>query len=70
MTSRPGQQTIVTHILPNNSRSKGDQTMKLGQLIECNTRNIFLEKSFTKYDGETSSRIFSEKLKLSIYLDQ
>ena len=70
MTSRPGQQTILTHILPNNSRSKGNQTMKVGQLIEFNTRNIFLEKSFTKCDGETSSRIFSEKLKLSISLDQ
>ena len=70
MTSRPGQQTIVINILPNNSRSKGNQTMKLGQLIEFNTRNIFLEKSFTKCDGETSSRIFSEKLKLSISLDQ
>ena len=29
-------------------------------------RNIFLEKSHTKCGGETSSRLFSEKLKLSI----
>ena len=36
------------------SRSKGNQTMKfgLGQLIKYNMRNIFLEKSFTKCDGE------------------
>ena len=34
MTSQPGQQTIATHILPNISRSKGNRTMKLGQLIE------------------------------------
>ena len=27
-------------------------------------RNILLEKSYTKYDGETSFRSFSEKLKL------
>ena len=70
MTSQPGWQTIVIHILPNISRSKGNQTMKFGQLIECNMRNIFLEKSYTKCDGETSPRPFSEKLKLSISLDQ
>ena len=33
-------------------------------------KNIFLEKSYTKCDGETSPRPFSEKLKLSISLDQ
>ena len=32
--------------------------------------NIFLEKSYTKCDGETSPRPFSENLKLSISLDQ
>ena len=44
--------------------------MKFGQLIESNIRNIFLEKSYTKCGGQTSSRTFSEKLKLSISLDQ
>ena len=44
--------------------------MKFGLLIECNMRNIFLEKSYTKCGGETSPRHFSEKLKLSISLDQ
>ena len=43
------------------SRSKGNQTMKFGQLIECNTRNIILEKSFTKCGGETSPRTFPGK---------
>ena len=70
MTSQPGSQTIVVDILPNILRSKGNQTMKFGQLIECNMRNIFLEKTFTKYGGETSPRPFSEKLKLSISLYQ
>ena len=70
MMSQPGYQTMGIHILPNISRSKGNQTMKLGQLIECNMRNIFLEKSYTKCGGETSPRPFSEKLKLSISLDQ
>ena len=44
--------------------------MKCAQLIGCNMKNIFLEKSYTKCDGETSPRPFSEKLKLSISLDQ
>ena len=34
MTLHPGEQTISTHILPNILRSNGNQTMKLGQLIE------------------------------------
>ena len=42
MTSQPAQQTITIQILPNISRSKGNQTMKLGQLIEYNKRKIFL----------------------------
>ena len=58
------------HILPNIFRSKGNQTMKYGQLIECNMRNIFLEKLYTKYGRETSPRPFSEKLKFNISLDQ
>ena len=70
MKSKLGYQTIVVHILPNISRSKDNQTMKFGQLIEYNMRNIFLEKSYTKCGGETSTRPFSEKLKLSISLDQ
>ena len=48
MTSQTGKQIITIHILPNISRSKGNQTMELGQLIENNMVNIFLEKSYTK----------------------
>ena len=70
MTFQPGQQTILIHILPNISRSKADQTMKFGQLIEYNMTNIFLEISCTKCGGETSPTPFSEKFKLSIPLDQ
>ena len=44
--------------------------MKFGQLKECNRRNIFVEKSYTKCRGETSRRSFSGKLKFSISLDQ
>ena len=43
---------------------------KFGLLIECNMSNIFLEKTYTKCDGETSPRPFSEKFKLRISLDQ
>ena len=34
MASQPGDKTITIHILPNISRSKGNQTMEFGQLIE------------------------------------
>ena len=39
--------------------------MKFGQLIECNMRNTFLGKSYTKCGGGTSPRSFFEKWKLS-----
>ena len=70
MISEPGYQTFVMHILPNISRSKSNKTLKFGQLIEHNMRNIFLKKSCTKCGRETSPRHFSGKLKLSISLDQ
>ena len=38
--------------------------------MECNTENIFLEKSYTKCGGETIPEPFSKKSKLSISLDQ
>ena len=67
MTSQPGYEAIVMHILSNILRSKDNQTMKFGQSIEYNVRNIFVEKSCTKCGGETISRPFS---KLSISLDR
>ena len=44
MTSQPGPETIAIHILPNISRSKGNQAIKFGQVIEDNKTNIFLKK--------------------------
>ena len=41
--------------------------MKFGQVIEYNTRNISVEKSYTKYGGETIPRPFSKKSKLRVY---
>ena len=52
MTSQTRQQIIIIHILSNISRSKGNQTIKFGQLIEYNMENIFLEKLYTKCGGE------------------
>ena len=43
-------------MLLNISRSKGNWTIKFGQLVEYNMRNIFLENSYTKYGGETIPR--------------
>ena len=70
MTLQHGSQTIAIHILPNISRTKGNQAMNFGQLIEYNTRNIFFEKSYTKCPREIIHRPLSKKSKLSISLDQ
>ena len=61
---------MVIHILPNISQSQSNQTMKFGHLIEFNMRDIFLEIFYIKCVGETSPIPFSEKLKLSMSLDQ
>ena len=58
------------HILPNISRNKDNQAMKIGQLIEYNMTNIFFEKSYTKCAGENIPRPLFQKSKLSISLDQ
>ena len=70
MTSQSGLQTIAIHIFRNISQSKGNQTMKFGQLMEYNKRNIFLQKMCRKCGGETIPRPFFEKSNLSISLDQ
>ena len=70
MKSQLGKQTIAVHILPNISRSKDNETITFGQVIEYNMRKVFLEKSYTKYGGETISGPLSKKSKLNISLDQ
>ena len=70
ITSQSGSQAITIHIFIDIWRSKCNQTMKFGQLIEFNMRNIFLEKSYTKCNGETIPRPFFKNSKLSISLDQ
>ena len=70
MASQAGQETIAILILPNISRTVGNQTAIFGQLIEYSMRNIFVEKLYTKCRGETITRPFSKKSKLSISLDE
>ena len=70
MLWQPGNQTSALYILPNISRSKDNQTIKFVHLIDYNMRHVFVEKSYTKYGGETIPKPFSKKSKLSISLDQ
>ena len=56
MTSQPGQQALAIYILTGISKSKGNQEMKFGQLIDYNMINIFVEKSYTKFGRETIPR--------------
>ena len=51
MTSQLGEKARAMHILTNISKSKCNQAMKFGQLIEYNIRNIFLKKSDAKCAG-------------------
>ena len=53
-------------VLPNFSRSKTNQKIKFGQLIEYNMQKIFLEKSYT----ECGARSFYKTSILSTSLNQ
>ena len=48
MTSKTRKQTITMHILLYILRSKGNQTMKFGMLIEYIMRHLFLKKIIQK----------------------
>ena len=69
MMSQPGyKQLQYTYC---SISQEGNQTMKFGQLIEYNTKNIhILEKSCTKCGVETIPILFSKKSKLGMFLDQ
>ena len=51
-------QTIIIHIFANIPQTTGNKTMKFGQLIKNNLKNIVLQKSCEKLSSETSSRHF------------
>ena len=53
-----GPQIITTHMLPHITISKGNQTMKFGQLIEYNVRNIFLKSHAENEAGRLVPEIF------------
>ena len=63
MTSHPGLHTITIHILPNISRSKDNQMMKLGQLIEYN--KIFFFKN--RVENEAGKLVPNLFLKKALY---
>ena len=67
MTSQPELETIAIHILPNISQSKDNQTMKFGQLMEYNKRNIFFSKIMRKmWQGDYSPTRFCFLEKLNV----
>ena len=71
MISQTGQEIITIHIMPNISRSKGNQIMKFGQLKEYNMASIIFLKNHTKNVMEKLvPDPFIKKSKLSESLDQ
>ena len=52
------------HILPNISKSKGNQTIKFGQLIEHDIRNIFLKNHTQNVVEKLVPDALSEKIKI------
>ena len=48
MTSQPRKKTITKNVLPDITKSKGNQTIKFGHLIEYNVKNILLLQSRRK----------------------
>ena len=59
ITSQTGKQVITIHILPNISRSKGNQAIRLDQLLKYSLRYTFHQKSWRKWCSKTSSRPLS-----------
>ena len=48
MTPHPGKQTVTLPILLNLSQSKGNQTLKFGQVMEYNQKIFFFWKIMQK----------------------
>ena len=58
MTLKPGKQTITIHILANISQSKGNQTMKFGQVLEYSKVNIFFKNHIENEAGRLVPDLF------------
>ena len=69
MISQTVQQIVIMHILPNISTRKNNQAMKFGKLIKNKARNIFLEKSCSKYGVKLVTDPFLKKSNLGISFD-
>ena len=65
-----GNKQFHAHIAQYRKKYRKSDNDKFGKLLEYNMKNIFLKKLCTECSGETSLRLFSKKLKLSISLDQ
>ena len=66
---KTGQQ-IINCVISQKVKTTIQCTMKFGQLIEFNMRNISLQKLYTKCGEEASPRPFYKKSKLRISLNQ
>ena len=64
MTSQHGLQAIAIHVLSNISQSGGNKTVKVGQLIEYNKRNIFFKNYVENKAGRLVPDLKLERLKL------
>ena len=58
MTSQTRKQIITIHILPNISRSKGNQAIKFGRLIKYWVENIFLKNYAENEVGRLIPELF------------
>ena len=64
MTSQPGKPTTEIQILPNISKIKSNQTIKFGQLIEYNMKNLFFKKIIQKMWWRNYSHILFQKIRI------
>ena len=64
MTSQTGQQTITMHILPNISKSNGNQVMKFWQLMKYNVRKFFFKNHAENEVGRLVRDLFLFFLKV------
>ena len=56
--SQIGPQTVTINILVDVSKRRKNQTMKFGQLMEYNVRNISLKKLWEKKAGRLVPNLF------------
>ena len=65
MMSQPGLQKIAIQILLHISQSKGNQTMKFGQLIKQNNRILFFKNYAKNEEGRLVPDLFLHSKKVN-----